>query len=74
MQLQKDLKSLQEKRIRLVAISYDSVEVLREFGKRQKIGFALLSDPESKTIDAYGIRNQEMKGKRIDGVPCAGRR
>ncbi len=36
-----------------------------------KIGFPLLSDPESKTIDAYQIRNQAARGK-AEGVPIPG--
>ena len=40
----------------VVAISYDSVEKLRDFAARQQIGFPLLSDADSRTIDAYGIR------------------
>jgi len=55
-----------------VAISYDSVEVLNRFAAKQSITFPLLSDPESRTIEAYGIRNQEAKGSRIDGVPHPG--
>ena len=70
--MQKNLKSLQDANVQVVAVSYDSVKVLREFGQRVRIGFPLLSDPESKTIEAYGIRNKEMKGKRIDGVPYPG--
>ena len=36
-----------------------------------KITFPLLSDPESKTIDAYHIRNEAAKGK-AEGVPHPG--
>ena len=36
-----------------------------------KITFPLLSDPESKTIDAYHIRNEAAKGKAV-GVPNPG--
>ena len=36
-----------------------------------KISFALLSDPESKTIDAYHIRNDAAKGK-AEGVAHPG--
>ena len=70
--MQKDLESLHEKKIQLVAVSYDAVEVLMNFAKKQEIGFALLSDPESKTIEAYGIRNKSAKDSQIDGVPYPG--
>ena len=59
-------------KLQLVAVSYDSVEVLNEFGKRAKIRFALLSDKDSKVIDAYGIRNAEAKDSRRDGIPHPG--
>lgn len=55
-----------------MAVSYDSVKILNEFGQQQGIRYPLLSDPASKVIEAYGIRNQEMAGKRIDGVPYPG--
>ena len=58
--------------MQVVAISYDPLKVLQEFGKRKRILYPLLSDPKSKTIGAYGIRNKEMAGKRFDGVPYPG--
>ena len=36
-----------------------------------KIGFPMLSDPESETIEAYHIRNEAAKGKS-EGVPRPG--
>ncbi len=61
----------------MVGISYDSVNVLKEFAKQKKITFPLLSDPESKTIIAYSLKNKEMAGKKfgkvnLDGIPYPG--
>jgi len=75
--LQKDLKSIEDSGLKIVGISYDSVEVLKEFADKEKITFPLLSDPESRTIIAYSIRNKEMAGKKfgnvnLDGVPYPG--
>lgn len=61
----------------MVGISYDSVEVLKEFADKHKITFPLLSDPESKTIVAYALKNKETVGKKfgtvdLDGVPYPG--
>lgn len=53
----------------LVGVSYDSSETLQRAAAKHKITFPLLSDAGSKTIDAYGIRNKEAAGSRIDGVP-----
>ena len=57
--------------IQVVGISYDSVAVLKKFSDGHKITFPLLSDPGSKTIDAYHIRNEAAKGK-AEGVPNPG--
>jgi peroxiredoxin Q/BCP len=69
--LQKGLQSLEDKQIRVVAISYDSVEVLAKFAEKQKITFPLLSDPDSKVIKDYGLLNKEAKGK-TEGIPYPG--
>jgi peroxiredoxin len=56
----------------LAALSYDSPEVLAQFAARRDISYALLSDPRSATIDAYGIRDvQYPKGHMAHGVPQA---
>ncbi len=70
-QLQTDIKSIEDAEIQLIGISYDSPTVLKKFSDRSKITFPLLSDPESKTIDAYNIRNKAAKGKAV-GVPNPG--
>jgi peroxiredoxin Q/BCP len=69
--LQRDIKSIEAAGIQLVGISYDSPEALKGFRDRQKIAFPLLSDPESRTIDDYHIRNEAAQGKAV-GVPNPG--
>ena len=54
--------------MRLVGISYDPTSVLRAFASKRGIEFTLLSDPGSKTIDAYEVRNAEATG-RTNGIP-----
>jgi len=44
------------------------VEKIASDGKG-KIGFPLLSDPDHKTIDAYGLRDPAYKGQEVDGIP-----
>jgi len=39
------------------------VEILKSFADRKKIDFALLSDPDSKTIRAYNVLNVEGTGQ-----------
>ena len=70
-QLQRDLKSIDDAGVQVVGISYDSPEVLKRFSDQAKIAFPLLSDPESKTIEAYHIRNEAARGKAV-GVPNPG--
>jgi peroxiredoxin len=69
--LQRDLKSIEDAGIQVVGISYDDPGVLKTFSDRMKITFPLLSDPGSRTIDAYHIRNEAAKGK-AEGVPHPG--
>ena len=63
----------------LVAISYDPPDALADVARRHKITFPLLSDPGSRTIDAYGIRDPQGDGYphpqtflvRADGIIAA---
>lgn len=57
----------------MVAISYDSVPILRNFSERQHITFPLLSDADSKIIREFGILNEETpKGTPFYGIPYPG--
>ena len=69
--MQRDLKSIEDTGVQVLGISYDSADVLKRFSDRAKITFALLSDPQSKTIGAYHLRNKAAKGK-AEGVPNPG--
>lgn len=61
---------LQARGYGLAAISYDPAEVLTRFAAQRDIGYALLSDPGSKTIDAYRLRDPQYKqGSFAYGVP-----
>ncbi len=70
-QLQRDLKAIEAAGIQVVGISYDDPKVLKTFSDRMKIAFPMLSDPESKIIEAYHIRNEAARGK-AEGVPHPG--
>ncbi|RME96656.1 MAG: DUF899 domain-containing protein [Verrucomicrobia bacterium] len=71
-QLQSQLDSLKQAGIQVLAVSYDPVPVLKRFADRRGIRFPLLSDPGSRTIDTWQVRNREAAGSRIDGVPYPG--
>jgi peroxiredoxin len=70
-QLQRDLKSIEDAGVQIVGISYDETKALKTASERMKITFPMLSDPESKMIEAYHIRNEAAKGK-AEGVPYPG--
>lgn len=59
----------------LYAVSLDSPEDSRKLAekiasdKRGEVAFRLLSDPGSRTIDAYGLRDPAYAGQPIEGVP-----
>lgn len=67
--LQANIETLEGVGIKLVGISYDPVEALERFSKKQSIEFTLLSDPGSKTIDAYKVRNESARPGRSEGIP-----
>lgn len=57
MELQSRLEELRAQGLGVVAISYDSEEVLANFAQRRGITFPLLSDDDSSVITAFGILN-----------------
>jgi peroxiredoxin len=70
-QLQRDIDPIRAAGVQVVGISYDDPKVLKSFSDRAKISFPLLSDPGSKTVEAYHIRNPAARG-RAEGVPFPG--
>lgn len=58
-QLQRIHEEIEAAGGQVVGISYDPVDKIEPFAKRNKITFSLLSDVGSKTIDAYHIRSTE---------------
>jgi peroxiredoxin len=56
-ELQGQLEALRAQGLGVAAITYDSRDILADFGRRQGITFPLLSDQGSATIKRYGILN-----------------
>jgi hypothetical protein len=72
-ELEQNLGRIRKQGLGLAAISYDSVEILKNFAERRHITFPLLSDPESKIIRAFGILNETVKpGTPQFGIPNPG--
>ena len=59
----------------MYAISRDSTAESRDLAKkieadkRGAIGFSMLSDPRSNTIDRYGLRDPAYAKEKLNGVP-----
>lgn len=62
MQLQNAIPKFEKQGVKLAAISYDSEAILKYFADRHRIEYPLLADPDSKTIQTYGVLNQEATG------------
>lgn len=55
---------------KMAALSYDSPEILAKFQAERAIAYPLLSDTDSKTITAWGLRDPQYKpDSRAFGVP-----
>ena len=50
------MKQLKEASIAVFGVSTDTVEAQKKFHTDQKLNFILLSDTESKVIDAFGVK------------------
>lgn len=48
--------------MKLAAVSYDSLEILKDFADRHTIEFPLLADPDSKIIRSFYVLNEQAKG------------
>jgi len=61
--------------VTIYAISPDSPEEGRKFAQliasdhRGNVTFSLLSDPLSRVIDRYALRDEAYAGKKEDGIP-----
>jgi hypothetical protein len=61
---------LEEKGLRIAAVSYDSRETLKYFSEKYRIQIPLLSDRDSAVIRRFGILNTNIApGLRAHGVP-----
>jgi Disulphide bond corrector protein DsbC/AhpC/TSA family len=61
---------LEKQGLRIAAVSYDPVGILRDFADKYGIAFTLLSDSDSAVIREFGIFNHNIApGLRAHGVP-----
>jgi hypothetical protein len=72
-ELERSLETIAAQGYGLCAISYDSVEILRDFAQRRAITYPLLSDADSSIIRAFGLFNEQVAAEGRDfGVPYPG--
>jgi hypothetical protein len=72
-ELEDTLDELAEQGLGLVAITYDTPEVIRHFAQRVGITYPLLADPDSKIIGAFDILNTNIpEDHEWYGVPFPG--
>jgi len=61
--------------VRFYAISVDPPKTSLELAKKiaadgkGPVRFSFLSDPQSSTIDRYGLRDPAYSGQKFDGIP-----
>ena len=74
MQLEAALDDYTAAGLGVVAISYDSVEILKSFSDRQGgLRYTMLADPESEIIGRFGLRNPNFEpGTRNYGMAFPG--
>lgn len=62
-------KGFREKNVEVIGISKDSVASHQRFAEKYSLPFVLLSDPELKAIQAYGVwQEKKLYGKPSMGV------
>jgi peroxiredoxin Q/BCP len=63
------LEELTSKNIEVIGISPDVPETQKKFDDRHNLGFSLLSDPEHKVAEAFGVwGKKKMYGKTFMGI------
>ena len=64
-QLQSELKSIEASGLKVVGLSYDKAQVLKDFTSFERIKFTLLADPGSRVIEQLGIINNTRQKATI---------
>ena len=63
------LEKLKGKNIGVIGISPDKPETQKKFDDKYNLGFSLLSDPDHKVAESYGVWGEKkMYGKTFMGI------
>ena len=63
MDLQQARARFEQQGLKLAAVSYDTVEILKNFADRRQIEFPMLADLDSRVIRAFGVLNADASGR-----------
>jgi peroxiredoxin Q/BCP len=62
-------KGFVSRNVSVIGISKDSVESHRKFAEKYNLPFVMLSDPERKAIEAFGVwKEKKLYGKTAFGI------
>ena len=71
-QLERQREHFEQEGIHVAAVTFDTADILSHFAERAGITYPLLSDPDSKTIRAFGLLNEAVPAAhRFYGVAQA---
>ena len=63
------LEDLKGRNIAVIGISPDTPEIQKKFDDKHDLGFSLLSDPDHKIAEAFGVWGEKkMYGKTFMGI------
>jgi len=63
------IKEIESENAVVIGVSPDSVESHKKFAEKFELPFNLLSDPEKKVLETYGVwKEKSMYGKKYMGV------
>lgn len=72
-QLESERSKFEALGVRVAGMTYDSVEILRNFKTAERLGYPLLHDAGAKHVNLLGVRNTEYaEGHMAYGIPHPG--
>ena len=61
--------SLKRKKVAVLGVSKDGIESHRKFKGKHKLNFPLLSDPDGKVCETYGVwKEKSLYGRKFMGI------
>ncbi|MCY4198670.1 MAG: redoxin domain-containing protein [Gammaproteobacteria bacterium] len=67
-QLEKWRERFESEGVNIAAMTYDSLEILKEFHEYRGLGFPLLRDVDGQHVNAFGVLNEDIG----QGIPLPG--